>query len=286
MSSINKQEKSKIQFGDTLKYLKRLFRLKLIIFLIGSPGVFKAYQVMDYVIQKQVREEQNEKVSQLSTYASLGAMLKKYEDEVSRDLSKMVSHDWYQKMILNQRGFCRELINKHGRGAYINYSPQFKEYRSVHRFFENLGVLIEYDALEFELIFSLIPFPGDFPDGKYPSDLAENPIIAIDECIGKNWFGKDRPLLDYGASIKRLGYNYNYERMKLKLEQQNYKDFAEADRIRQTIANLETRQCQAFYPADNNQSRRNSWNRLYPQKDHFLDFLYQFFGVKPSNNCR
>ncbi len=48
------------------------------------------------------------------------------------------------------------------------YSPELKDFRKIHQFYEELGALIHFNAVDFELVFQLITFPSDFQETTQP----------------------------------------------------------------------------------------------------------------------
>lgn len=250
------------KFKNFLNISKQKRRIKLTFAILASPIVIQAYNFFDSVVKTQILAEKKEKITEVSTYTSFGKVLETYQGKVGSEIANILGENPKYKSVFSGSGnFCDELLNQYKSGAKIYYSKDFSDYRDVHNFFETLSFLIDKEVIDFDLVFEVVAFPGEFPEGKYPKDSTLSPLIAFDECIGKNWFGKGHDLLDYGAAIKRLGYNYNYERMKLIVKT---KTGEEEEKARQTVKKIEENQCRRFYPSDPN-SDKAYWNKLYPK---------------------
>ena len=139
-----------------------------------------------------------EQVSQLTTYASFGELLKRYHqiEEVTDNFMRQHRKDNWD---------LPALLEKYGTGASIYYSPELKDFREIHRFYEELGALIHFDAVDFELVYQLISFPTDFLESTRPLQV----------FVRDHWFElrKDpakRALKDFGCNFEEL--NRVYER--------------------------------------------------------------------------
>jgi hypothetical protein len=129
--------------------------------------------------------------------------------------------------------------------------------------------LINNDVIDFDLVFNMISFPGEFPEGEYPKEIKRSPLISFDECIGDNWFGKGHKMLDYGAAIKQLGYNYNYARVQLVAKTETGEKESKYIQIKKR---LEDKQCKHFYPSDPD-SDKVYWNKIYPHGYGIIRFI-------------
>ncbi|XGV97947.1 MAG: hypothetical protein ACAF41_03230 [Leptolyngbya sp. BL-A-14] len=246
---------------------RHLISIKSLLALIAAPGILQIYQILEFAMNKQIREERAEKISQLSTYGTFGEIIKKYQGDIAHETTTVLKPKNQYKLVVKKSNFCDYLVGRYGRGIDIFYSESFKEYRSLHNFYEMLGLLIKEDVIDFDLVFSLFNFPGEFVDGIYPKDFRKNPLIAFDDCVAMNWFGKNHALIDHGDLVKQLGYNYNYKRLRLKLEQHEGNDI---EVLKKQIKSLEDNQCLPFYPFDPPKSNKVYWNKLYVQRHGFF----------------
>lgn len=272
---MNGLKQVKEHLTNFLKNCKRFFTIKSLLTILAAPGVVQGYQILNYVLEKQIREEKSARIAQLSTYQNFGEIIKKYQGEIADKVVIILdSESSKYKKILKDPNFCDLLLEKHGKGLNIFYSKEFKEYRDVHNFYETLGLFLHHDVVDFDLVFSLFTFPGEFIEGEYSSEYpSKNPLIALDGCIGQNWFGKNNGLTDYGVFIKEVGYNYNFARLKLKLDQ---KETAKLATLQAQIKKLEDNQCQPFYPFDPAQSNKVYWNKFYSKKYGLFQEINRF----------
>jgi len=253
--------------SGTLPKLLSFLRKRTVVIVAGLVALYptidvamKLYQSLSLSISSQLRAEQNAEILQLSSYANFGQLLKEYR-LIEPNLNNFKNQ--YQKLFepsKNANEICKTLIKEYKSGASIYYSKNFSDYKQVHDFFETLGLLLDKDVIDFNLVFQLFTFPGKFPDGKYSIDIPYlNPLVSLDECIASNWFRENDSLPDFGAYVKQLGYNYAFARLKLKRDITS--DPKELNTRNMQMKELEENQCRPFYPLD---PAKPSWIKIYP----------------------
>lgn len=94
------------------------------------------------------------------------------------------------------------LLSKYKTGSSIYSSDELADFAEIRGFYEELGTLIRFGAIDFDLAFEVITFPTDFFEDTQP----------VAEFIGSNWFGKDRRLKDFMFNTSQLATNYDNKR--------------------------------------------------------------------------
>lgn len=161
-----------------------------------SGVLWNLYEFANYTKQKTKAAQ----ISQLTSYKTFGELLTHYRKiELKTDM--FMRTNVIQKLNLNY------LIDKYKTGSSIYYSEELNDYREIREFYEELGVLIRFDAIDFNLVFQLITFPSDFYEA----------TKQLQEFIGEHWFelrkevGK-RKLKDFGFNMDQLASNYELRR--------------------------------------------------------------------------
>lgn len=103
-----------------------------------------------------------------------------------------------------------EMLTRYKTGSAMYTSPELKDFRTIHQFYEELGTLIRFGAIDFETAFQLITFPSDFFEETRPQH----------NFLRDNWFAlradpNQRALSDFGANLAELGNNYAARRQGL-----------------------------------------------------------------------
>ncbi len=140
------------------------------------------------------------RIAQLTTFGSFGDLLENY-----REIEILTN-----SFIRTHRGTgwdFKALLEQHGTGASIYYSPEFEDYRKIQMFYEELGTLIRFKALDFEIVFQLMTFPSDFYEGTKP----------LQDFLSAHWYElrKDpakRALKGFGTNLTQLAENYDRRR--------------------------------------------------------------------------
>jgi hypothetical protein len=140
------------------------------------------------------------RIAQLTTHESFGQVLKRYHEiELTTD-NFMRRH---RRGSLDLPAF----LKRYETGSSMYYSPELKDFREIHQFYEELGALIRYGAVDFELVFQLITFPSDFQEATRP----------LQQFLSDHWFelradpGEKR-LRDFGFNFAELEKNYEARR--------------------------------------------------------------------------
>ena len=180
--------------------------------LIGA-----AWGLIEFALTSQ-KQREIARVAQLTSYKSFGELLRAYHaiEKQTDDFMKQTNRrsDWD----------CDSLINEYGSGASIYYAEQFKALRASHEFYEELGTLIRFRAVDFDVVFETITFPSDV-------QLATG---SLQKCIAEHWFKLRTPhcLPDFGANLRLLQRNFEARRGNPKSEWTIYKDQAICDRTK------------------------------------------------------
>ena len=140
------------------------------------------------------------RISQLTTYASFGELLKRYhviEKSTDGFMRQHRTPDWDLSALLKQ----------YQTGASVYYSQELSEFRDIHQFYEELGTLIRFNAVDFELVFQVITFPSDFQDT----------TRQLQQFLADHWFElrsdpRSRVLTDFGFNLAELERNYEAHR--------------------------------------------------------------------------
>ena len=141
-------------------------------------------------------------IAQLTSYASFGQLLKGYHEVEEKTDAFLRQHrraDWKVE--------APALLKKYETGASMYYSPELRDFREIHQFYEELGTIIRFNAVDFELVFQLVTFPSDFYDSTKP----------LQDFLSNHWFElrpdpSKRILKDFGFNLKELSENYEARR--------------------------------------------------------------------------
>ena len=141
-------------------------------------------------------------IAQLTSYASFGELLKRYHEIEEKTDAFLRVHrrtNWTAK--------ANELLKKYETGASMYYSPDLRDFRYIHQFYEELGTIIRFNAVDFELVFQLVTFPSDFYENTKP----------LQDFLSNHWFElreepKKRILEDFGFNLQELSRNYEARR--------------------------------------------------------------------------
>lgn len=136
------------------------------------------------------------RIRELTSFADFGELVTHYRRDVGKKSTTFTqfaqSHTWN----------CDSLLNAYGSGAALYYSDELQDYAHVREFYEDLGLLIRYDAIDFELVYQSITFPNDFVEASEP----------LSRCIGENWFGRGKGIKDFSFNMDLLEKNYQRRR--------------------------------------------------------------------------
>lgn len=185
---------------DASGWMGRLSRIGRNLAIIA--GIFTALSTMGGLTWNLIEDAQatREKrfaarISQLTSFADFGDAFKHY-----REIGPLGTA--FAQRARQIRWNCDSLLNLYGSGAAIYYSDDLKAYAHVREFYEDLGLLIRYQAIDFDLVYESIIFPDDFVEATAP----------LTRCIGENWFGKGRGVKDFSENMIMLGENYDRRR--------------------------------------------------------------------------
>ena len=139
-------------------------------------------------------------IAQLTTYASFGELLKRYHEIEQKT-------DAFMRQHRHATWDLAALLKQHETGASMYYSPELKDFRDIHQFYEELGTLIRFGAVDFELVFQLVTFPSDFQETTKP----------LQQFLSDHWFElrsdlTAKKLRDFGFNLAELEKNYEARR--------------------------------------------------------------------------
>lgn len=143
------------------------------------------------------------RVKQVTSYASFGEFLKRYHE--IEEVTERFLADYRTKKF-----DPAEMLTRYKTGSAMYTAPELKDFRAIHQFYEELGTLIRFGAIDFETAFQLITFPSDFFEETRP----------LHNFLRDNWFAlrpdpQQRALSDFGANLTELGNNYAARRQGL-----------------------------------------------------------------------
>ena len=140
-------------------------------------------------------------IKELSTFGSFAAMVEKH-----RQLAPLATE--YAAYIKKQNPFDKNrldaLLHKYGNGALIYYSDEFETFRTLHQFYEELGLQVKRNALEFGLVFELVAYPTEFVEE----------VTPLCDFLGQNWFAANRGINGMCSSMIYLKQHYEKARSK------------------------------------------------------------------------
>jgi len=152
-------------------------------------------------VNSQLERDKAARIAQLTTYSTFGDMLKRYQ-EIAKLTYEFL--DKYREDPLDQSKLDL-LLAKYKTGSAIFYSsPELGDFSEIREFYEELGTLIRFGAIDFDLAFQVVTFPTDF--------LEETKALA--DFIGDNWFGANRRLPSFMLNMRLLAENYENKRNK------------------------------------------------------------------------
>jgi hypothetical protein len=89
-----------------------------------------------------------------------------------------------------------------GKGSEIYGHPCFDQFKQIGRHFDELGAMVRLGYVDFDFLFTLIPFPDDF----------WNDTLEYRGAIQTNWDGEGEPLDDFWVNFAWLHDRYQRER--------------------------------------------------------------------------
>ncbi len=151
-------------------------------------------------VESQLERDKAAKIMQLTTYSNFGEILYEY-----RHIAK-VTYSYLSAF--RQNPITPEdldaLLDQYQTGAAIYYAhPGLEQYVEIMKFYEELGVLVRFGALDFDLIFEVVTFPSDF--------VAETQHIT--DFVKNNWFGKGQELSNFMLNMHILRDLYEQRRL-------------------------------------------------------------------------
>jgi hypothetical protein len=175
--------------------------LAVVVAIVSSLSVIAgtAWSLFEFANATRAKSR-SARIAQLTTYESFGELLKRYHEieQKTDDFTRRHRRaDWNFAALLKQ----------YETGASVYYSDAFKDFRAIHQFYEELGTVIRFGAVDFELVFQLITFPSDFQEATRP----------LQQFLQDHWFElradpKERQLRDFGFNLAELEKNYEARR--------------------------------------------------------------------------
>lgn len=136
------------------------------------------------------------RVSELTSFADFGDVVDRYRKEIGQKSSIVV------QQMRGRTWNCDSLLDLYGSGSAFYYSDEMENYAIVREFYEDLGLLIRYQALDFDLVYEAIIFPDDF--------VQETEALSC--CISENWFGRGKGVPSFSFNMNLLEKNYQLRR--------------------------------------------------------------------------
>ena len=140
------------------------------------------------------------RIVQLTSYESFGQVLKRYHE------IEVITDNFMRRQ---RRGALdlQALLKRYETGSSMYYAEELKDFREIHQFYEELGALIRYGAVDFALVFELVTFPSDFQGATRP----------LQQFLADHWFEtQDDPvkkrLADFGSNFTDLEQRYEEAR--------------------------------------------------------------------------
>lgn len=149
-------------------------------------------------VDSQLERDRAAKITQLTTYSNFGDMLRKYRALVKKTDGFLKQ---YRQHPLDQAALDA-LLTKYNTGSSIYYSEELGDFSEIRGFYEELGTLIRFGAIDFDLAYEVITFPTDFFEVTKP----------VAEFVRLNWFGKGRMLKDFMHNETILAQAYDDKR--------------------------------------------------------------------------
>ncbi len=140
-------------------------------------------------------KRESQRIEQLTSYADFGEVVKHYRS-VGRTTAQFLRAHWRQDWS------CDSLLNLYTTGAGIYYAEDLQPWTEVREFYEDLGILVRYGAIDFDLVYDAIIFP---------SDLVEK-TEKLSTCVCENWYGKGKRVVGFSSNLNELQENYTRKR--------------------------------------------------------------------------
>jgi hypothetical protein len=147
---------------------------------------------------KEHEERKAAEIKQLTTFGTFADLVKNGRTMEGRTVK--FARTLPKEGFTEQR--LEDLYAKYGSGSAIYWSEDFKEFREIHEFYEELGLMVERESVNFELVFELVTYPSDFA-----SDTA-----GLCRFIGRNWFRKGYGIAGMCDNTNKLGKRYEERR--------------------------------------------------------------------------
>ncbi|MGC4064841.1 MAG: hypothetical protein QM784_09385 [Polyangiaceae bacterium] len=179
-------------------------------FIVGGAELVKGTRSFFEEVNKTLRTSRDvaeqvaaeRKRSQLSSFGTYAQLLSQHRNIALRTVTFIHELD-------RSGGYCgrnaarlRDFLPRFGNGSVLYFSPEMKEYREIHEFYEDLGLQVREGAVEYELIFELVTFPTDFV----------KKTRCLGELIGDNWFGPGEPIVGFNSNSFYLMERYSASR--------------------------------------------------------------------------
>ncbi len=136
------------------------------------------------------------RVGELTSFEDFGEIVTHYRRDIGRKSAAVT------QAARNRPWNCDSLLDLYGSGSALYYSQEMKEYAHVREFYEDLGLLVRYGGVDFELVYEVIIFPSDFVRETEP----------MSRCISENWFGRGKGIGDFSYNMDLLGKNFERKR--------------------------------------------------------------------------
>lgn len=144
-------------------------------------------------------ERKAEDLRELTTFGSYAEIVRK-----DRDVTKLTNS--YMATVREHGPLSpvdlEDLLTRYKTGLAIYEAPEFESFRTIHEFYEELGLQVSRGALDFDLVFQLVTYPSDFAKA----------TRALCTFIGANWFGRGSGIYGMCENQFDLGERYDKQR--------------------------------------------------------------------------
>ena len=144
------------------------------------------------------QDRQHDVLEQIKTYGSFKDLIEK-SHATELKVNAWMRNDWDK---YNTKKKQDDLLDKYKTGANIYYSEEMKIFREIHTYFEELGIVVNHRAVEFEAFFDAVTFPSDY----------EEQTRAFHKMIADHWFG-EHGIAGFTENMQKMGYQYALARV-------------------------------------------------------------------------
>jgi len=139
------------------------------------------------------QDRQRDLVSQISTYGSFKELIVKSHC-IELKVNAWMRDEWPK---YDEPAKREELLKKYKTGADIYYSKEMENFREIHSYFEELGIVVNHKVVDFTAFFDAVTFPSNY----------EEETREFQKFIGDHWFGK-HGIAGFTENMQKMSYQY------------------------------------------------------------------------------